>query len=163
MRPHIYIQNDIFQQMVEHTISTCYIQTVTKTLYKLKIKAMKITTAYGEWLDTQKWDYFIRIRKQYHFSRRSVQNLFSRIQKEVLKKDFPSKVFIVGERDSGDITNYHIHILLDCTPAQKNKFMKWFFGQSDEQLILPKLDGAGYYISKFVDRDIEYDFFHRLH
>ncbi len=120
---------------------------------------MKITTAYGEWVDTQKWDHFVRIRKPYHFSRRSVQNLFSRIKKEELKKDFPKKVFIVGERDSGDWTNYHIHVLLDCNTATKDKFMKRFFSKSDATVELPKLDGAGFYIMKFVDRDIEYDFF----
>lgn len=123
---------------------------------------MKITTQYGEWLDTQKWNYFTRIRKPYHFSRRSVQNLFSRIRKEELKKDFPRKVFIVGERDIGDKTNYHLHLLMDASPTQRNKFMKRVFGSTDEVRELPKTEGAGYYISKFIDRDIEYDYFQKI-
>lgn len=120
---------------------------------------MKITTQYGRWLDTQKWNYFIRIRKPYHFSRRSVQNLFSRIKKEELKKDFPQKIFIVGERDSGDKRNYHLHLLMDANHIQRTSFMKRFFGDTDEVEELPRTEGAEYYITKFIDKDIEYDFF----
>ncbi len=120
---------------------------------------MKITTAYGKWLDTMKWEHFIIVRKPYSFSRRSVQNLFSRIKKEELKKDFPRNVFIVGERDSGDWTNYHIHVLLDCDTATKDKFMRRFFSKSDDTDELPKQGGATYYMTKFLDSDIEYDFF----
>ncbi len=36
---YIYIRNDSFQQMVEHTICNCYTQTATKTHSKTKNKS----------------------------------------------------------------------------------------------------------------------------
>lgn len=90
--------------------------------------------------------------------------MIDRIGNEVKKSKLINSIFIVGERDVDDWSNFHTHILIQ-TDMDQNKDLQTFInsisGKKDSKYIEPVLDekSVGFYLTKFLDRDVEYDIY----
>jgi hypothetical protein len=79
---------------------------------EIKEENVKINTArsYGDWLGKMEWKYMVTIRKNYKTNRTVVRNTANKLIKSIESYD---RAVYVGEKDSIDYNNYHIHILID--------------------------------------------------
>jgi hypothetical protein len=65
---------------------------------------------YGDWIGKMGWRYMITIRKNYKTNSTVVRNTANKLIKGIVSCD---RAVYVGERDSVDYNNYHIHILIN--------------------------------------------------
>ena len=65
---------------------------------------------YGDWIGRMKWKYMVTIRKNYKTNSTVVRNTAMKLIKSL---ESYTRVVYVGERDSVDYNNYHLHILID--------------------------------------------------
>jgi len=71
---------------------------------------MSNSKTYGNWLGNMVWKYMVTIRKNYKTSSNVVRKTSTQLINGLV--DIKRAVF-VGERDSVDYNNYHIHILIN--------------------------------------------------
>ncbi len=119
---------------------------------------------YGNWIGDMKWDFFITVRKRYKFTKKGVRRIMDKIGKGITDTKNINTVFIVGERDTDDWNNFHIHMLVKTHPNQSFNLQSLtdsYFGIKDTKHIEPVLDNksVGIYLSKFLDKDVEYDIY----
>ena len=69
---------------------------------------------YGDWIGKMGWRYMITIRKNYKTNSTVVRNTATKLIKGI---DSCERAVYVGERDSVDYNNYHIHILINMAWA----------------------------------------------
>lgn len=119
---------------------------------------------YGKWIGEMNWDYFITVRKNYNFTKKAVRRIMDKIEKGIKNSKYVERVFIVGERDLVDWNNYHLHLLINTNSNQDFNIqseINSYFGIKDTKHIETVIDNksVGIYLSKFLDKDIEYDIY----
>lgn len=118
---------------------------------------------YGKWIGEMNWDYFITVRKNYRVSKKGIRRLIEKLGHQVQSSSTIERMFIVGERDFDDMENYHTHLLINTTIEQKDiePFLRKTLGEKDNIHTEPVIDNTsvGIYLSKFLDKDIEYDIY----
>jgi len=119
---------------------------------------------YGKWIGEMNWEYFITVRKNYSFSKNAVRRSMDKIEKEIKNSKYVDRVFIVGERDLDDWNNFHLHLLINTNSNQDFNIqseINSYFGIKDTKHIEPVIDNksVAIYLSKFLDKDIEYDIY----
>jgi len=118
---------------------------------------------YGKWIGEMNWDYFITVRKNYRVSKKGIRRLIEKLGHQVQSSSIIERMFIVGERDFDDMENYHTHLLINTTIGQKDieSFLRKTLGEKDNIHTEPVIDNTsvGIYLSKFLDKDIEYDIY----
>ncbi len=65
---------------------------------------------YGDWIGKMNWKYMVTIRKNYKTTSNVVRNTAKSLIRNIENYE---RVVYVGEKDSVDYNNYHIHILID--------------------------------------------------
>ena len=73
---------------------------------------------------------------------------------------FREKVFFVSERDKGDWSNLHVHMLLDTNTDMTYKEIRYGLGNisvGDYQIVYDQ-DEVCKYITKHIGKDVDYDF-----
>ena len=123
---------------------------------------------YGKWIGEMNWDYFITVRKRYKFTINGVRRIMDKIGKGIINSKNVNRVFIVGERDTDDWNNFHLHLLINSDSNENfnlQSMINSYFGSKDSKHIEPVLDSksVGIYLSKFLDKDVEYDFYFNSH
>ena len=118
---------------------------------------------YGKWIGEMNWDYFITVRKNYRVSKKGIRRLIEKLGHQVQSSSIIERMFIVGERDFDDMENYHTHLLINTPIGQKDieSFLRKTLGEKDNIHTEPVIDNTsvGIYLSKFLDKDIEYDIY----
>ena len=115
-----------------------------------------LTQQYAKFLNEQfNWKYFLTARTPYKINTSTPMNWGYRLLGNI-KVD---KVFFVVERDKGDWTNKHVHMLVETNRNMSYKETRTTLGNiavGDYQLIdNPKAVTS--YITKWIDYDCEYD------
>jgi hypothetical protein len=120
----------------------------------------KLSKAYGDFLEKSfNFKYFITIRTPYKKNTMTVSSWIDRFVKN--STIGINSVFYVNERDKGDVTNTHTHMLIDSEDELTYKQIRKSFGNlsvGDYQ----KIDDCGGvcgYVTKWIDRDVQYDIF----
>ena len=121
---------------------------------------------YGKWIGEMDWNYMVTIRKNYKTNSNVVRKVANHFIQSL--ESIETAVY-VGEKDSIDDNNYHIHILINSTSKDIMKDVIEYKkrNKADTVYVEPIKDNysAGMYISKhfnitsLVDRDIVWDFF----
>ena len=119
-----------------------------------------LSKAYGDFLaNSFNFKYFITIRTPYKKNTMTVSNWIDRFVKN--STIGINSIFYVNERDKGDVTNTHTHMLIDSVDDLSYKQIRKSFGNlsvGDFQ----KIDDCGGvcgYVTKWIDRDVQYDIF----
>ena len=119
-----------------------------------------LSKAYGDFLaNSFNFKYFITIRTPYKKNTMTVSNWIDRFVKN--STTGINSIFYVNERDKGDVTNTHTHMLIDSVDELSYKQIRKSFGNlsvGDYQ----KIDDCGgvcSYVTKWIDRDVQYDIF----
>jgi hypothetical protein len=119
-----------------------------------------LSKAYGDFLaNSFNFKYFITIRTPYKKNTMTVSNWIDRFVKN--STIGINSIFYVNERDKGDVTNTHTHMLIDSVDDLTYKQIRKSFGNlsvGDYQ----KIDDCGGvcgYVTKWIDRDVQYDIF----
>ena len=71
--------------------------------------AMGINKQYASWLNTYKWNYFITLRSNYKYNYMTVRTWMKSLFN---KQTSVTRVFYATERDKGDWTSNHTHVLI---------------------------------------------------
>jgi hypothetical protein len=121
---------------------------------------MKLSTEWGTWIGNQQWDYIVTLRSKKPISSKSL----SRVCSKVIDKDKNIEtVFYVCERDSINPSNTHSHLLINTKDTNttstlfkrlEKNYTLWYEEVNDTQSV-------GYYITKWIDKDVEYDYINR--
>ena len=117
---------------------------------------MEINEQYASWLNTYKWNYFITLRSNYKYNYMTVRTWMKRLFN---KHTSVSRVFHVTERDKGDWTSNHTHVLIASNNELSYADIKKTFTCSvgDYQIINDN-EGVTKYVTKFMGKNIDYDF-----
>jgi hypothetical protein len=122
-----------------------------------------MTREYGKWIGSMDWRYFITIRKNYKFHRNSVRRTIDKLGKSIETNKNIKSVFIVGERNIDDWDDHHLHLLIDTTDTDSNiqDYISSVSTKKDKVVMEEVIDkqSVSIYLSKYINRDIEYDFF----
>lgn len=114
-----------------------------------------LTQQYAKFLNEQfNWKYFLTARTPYKINTCTPINWSHRL----LENNKVDKVFYVVERDKGDWTNKHVHILVETNSHMSYKETKTALGNiavGDYQLI-DNLKAVTNYVTKWIDYDCEY-------
>ena len=117
---------------------------------------MKTTTAAAKWVNDYDWNYFITLRRNYKTTSTMVNKISNELFDKVKEID---RMIYIGERDKGDPTNYHIHILAKTSQLEevKRRITKMknlsnpYIGEVDSNI------GAANYIAKHFQTPIPLD------
>ena len=116
-----------------------------------------LTQQYATFLQQFSWSYFLTARTPYKVNLNTPINWSNRL----LSNDKVDRVFYSVERDKGDWTNKHVHMLVGTNRAMSFYETRTALGSiavGDYQLIdNPK--AVTNYVTKWIDRDCEYDLF----
>ena len=121
----------------------------------------KQAIAYASWLDTQQWDYFSTLTYKFDVRSKANRTNMDRMITDIKSKDKNFNMFWVAEwHRSG--TSLHNHLLVkgDITQDISNYWLSNGLGISRyiKHLKYEKNKGAHYYVSKYLDRDVDYDY-----
>ena len=117
---------------------------------------MKITKHYSKFLQGFNWNYFITCRTPYKIHTMTVRNWVSKLFRRSHQVD---NVFYVSERDKGDYSNKHAHMLIGTNTDMTYKEIRYGLGDisvGDYQPIYDK-DQVFKYVVKYFGRDVDYD------
>ena len=121
------------------------------------IKKKETAHNYSEYLRKGfNWNYFLTIRTPYKIYTKTPLTWSYRI----LENHKVDKVFYVVERDIGDWSNKHVHMLLETNQEIKYHETRAYLGNiavGDFQYIKDK-KAVSHYVSKWIEYDCDYDF-----
>ena len=116
-----------------------------------------LTQQYATFLQQFSWSYFLTARTPYKVNLNTPINWSNRL----LSNDKVDRVFYSVERDKGDWTNKHVHMLVETNRDMSYKETRTALGNiavGDYQLIdNPK--AVTNYVTKWIDYDCEYGIF----
>ena len=117
---------------------------------------MKITKHYSDFLQRFNWNYFITCRTPYKIHTMTARNWINKLFRRSHQVD---NVFFVAERDKGDYSNRHVHMLIGTNTDMTYKEIRYGLGDisvGDYQPIYDK-DQVCKYVAKYFGRDLDYD------
>ena len=117
---------------------------------------MKITKHYSDYLHRFNWNYFITCRTPYKIHTMTARNWINKLFRRSRQVD---NVFFVAERDKGDYSNKHVHMLIGTNTDMTYKEIRYGLGDisvGDYQPIYDK-EQVCKYVAKYFGRDLDYD------
>ncbi|MGB2216090.1 MAG: hypothetical protein ACPHZY_05430 [Flavobacteriaceae bacterium] len=86
----------------------------------------------------------------------TVRNWINKLYKRSIKVD---NVFFVSERDKGDYSNQHVHMLLDTNTDMTYKEIRYGLGNISVGDYQPVYNNEVVvdYVTKYIGKDIDYD------
>jgi hypothetical protein len=117
---------------------------------------MKITKHYSDFLQRFNWNYFITCRTPYKIHTMTARNWINKLFRRSRQVD---NVFFVAERDKGDYSNKHVHMLIGTNTDMTYKEIRYGLGDisvGDYQPIYDK-EQVCKYVAKYFGRDLDYD------
>ena len=111
---------------------------------------------YAEFLRIFDWNYFITCRSPYKIYTRTVSSWIDRLYGNSSKVD---KIFYVAERDKGDYSNTHVHMLLETNSSITYPELRHALGDinvGDYQRIYDRALVCKY-VTKHIDKGVDYE------
>jgi len=118
---------------------------------------MKIHNEYARFIQQFNWNYFITCRTPYKIYTKTVRDWIDKLFSRSYKVE---KVFFVSERDKGDWSNLHVHMLLDTNTDMTYKEIRYGLGNisvGDYQIVYDQ-DEVCKYVTKHLGKNVDYDF-----
>ena len=86
----------------------------------------------------------------------TVRNWINKLYKRSIKVD---NVFFVSERDKGDYSNQHVHMLLDTNTDMTYKEIRYGLGNISVGDYQPVYNNEVVvdYVTKYIGKDVDYD------
>ena len=119
-----------------------------------------ITRAYGNMLDRH-WDYFSTLSYKWPVKQNSNRKIMDRLVNTLYSRDKQFEMFWVSEwHRSGSSVHNHLLVKGDIT-QDIDRF--WTSNRLSEKKFIShikyeKEKGANYYVAKYLDKNIEYDY-----
>ena len=118
--------------------------------YKREDVKQDYSKEYGDWIGKMNWKYMVTIRKNYKTTSNVVRNTAKSLVKNIENYE---RVVYVGEKDTVDYNNYHIHILIDGKDDKVllnglNQYKKKYKGDLVHIEAIRNNYDAGMYITK---------------
>ena len=115
-----------------------------------------VTQQYAIFLQKFDRNYFITLRSHYKYNYMTVRGWMKRLFN---KQTSVSHVFHVTERDKGDWTSNHTHVLIASSKDLSYSDIKKTFNCAvGDYKIVDDNEGVTKYVTKFVGKDVDYDF-----
>lgn len=117
---------------------------------------MDLRRQWAQFLGEYDWNYFITCRSPYKIYTRTVSSWVERLYGNSSKVD---KIFYVAERDKGDHSNTHVHMLLETNSSITYPELRHALGDinvGDYQEVYDK-NLVCKYVTKYIDKDIDYE------
>ena len=116
-----------------------------------------VTQQYAIFLQQFDWNYFLTARSCYKIKRYLTSMNWA---KRILNNTKVDKVFYVVERDKGDITNSHVHMLLETNKTMSYSEARKALGNISvgDYSFIDNPKAVTNYVTKWIDRDCEYNF-----
>ena len=117
---------------------------------------MDVRQQWAQFLDEYDWNYFITCRTPHKIYTRTVFSWINKIYGNSLKVD---KVFYVAERDKGDYSNNHVHMLIDTNSSITYPELRNALGDicvGDYQEVYDKAQVCKY-VTKHIDKGVDYE------
>ena len=117
---------------------------------------MDVRKQWARFLSEYDWNYFITCRTPYKIYTRTVSSWIDKLYGNSSKVD---KVFYVSERDKGDYSNKHVHMLLETNssityPELRNALSYINIGDFQE---VYNRELACKYVTKYLDKGVDYE------
>ena len=117
---------------------------------------MDVRKQWAQFLSEYDWNYFITCRTPYKIYTRTVSSWIDKLYGNSSKVD---KVFYVSERDKGDYSNKHVHMLLETNssityPELRNALSYINIGDFQE---VYNRELACKYVTKHLDKGVDYE------
>ena len=119
-------------------------------------KNTSLSREYGQFISQFEWKYTMVCRSRYKLNDYVLYRWTDKLFKASLGI---SKIFWVLERDKGDMTSKHAHMLLECTEEITQKQVKKVLKTSIEYFEeIESKTAVSNYVTKFISsHNIEYD------
>ena len=117
---------------------------------------MDVRQQWAQFLSEYDWNYFITCRTPYKIYTRTVSSWIDKLYANSSKVD---KIFYVAERDKGDNSNKHVHMLLETNSSITYPELRHALGDinvGDYQEVYDKTLVCKY-VTKHIDKDIDYE------
>ena len=117
---------------------------------------MDVRNQWEQFLSEYDWNYFITCRTPYKIYTSTVSSWIDKLYGNSSKVD---KVFYVSERDKGDYSNNHAHMLLETNSSIAYPELRHALGDiniGDYQEVYDKTLVCKY-VTKHIDKDIDYE------
>ena len=117
---------------------------------------MDVRQQWAQFLNEYDWNYFITCRTHYKIYTRTVSSWTDKLYGNSLKVD---KVFYVAERDKGDYSNNHVHMLIDTNSSITYPELRNALGDisvGDYQEVYDKAQVCKY-VTKHIDKGVDYE------
>ena len=118
---------------------------------------MDVRQQWAQFLNEYDWNYFITCRTHYKIYTRTVSSWTDKLYGNSLKVD---KVFYVAERDKGDYSNNHLHMLIYTNSSITYPELRNALGDisvGDYQEVYYKSQVCKY-VTKHIDKVVDYEF-----
>ena len=117
---------------------------------------MDVRQQWAQFLNEYDWNYFITCRTPYKIYTRTVSSWTDKLYGNSLKVD---KVFYVAERDKGDYSNNHLHMLIYTNSSITYPELRNALGDisvGDYQEVYDKAQVCKY-VTKHIDKGVDYE------
>ena len=117
---------------------------------------MDVRQQWAQFLSEYDWNYFITCRTPYKIYTRTVSSWIDKLYANSSKVD---KIFYVAEKDKGDYSNKHVHMLLETNSSITYPELRHALGDinvGDYQEVYDKTLVCKY-VTKHIDKDIDYE------
>jgi hypothetical protein len=117
---------------------------------------MDVRLQWAHFLGEYEWNYFITCRTPYKIYTRTVSSCIDKLYCNSSKVD---KVFYVAERDKGDYSNNHVHMLIDTNSSITYPELRHALGDisvGNYQEVYDKAQVCKY-VTKHIDKGIDYE------
>ena len=117
---------------------------------------MDVRQQWAQFLSEYDWNYFITCKTPYKIYTRTVSSWIDKLYANSSKVD---KIFYAAERDKGDYSNKHVHMLLETNSSITYPELKHALGDinvGDYQEVYDKTLVCKY-VTKYIDKDIDYE------
>ena len=124
--------------------------------YCINLSPMNTAKDYASFLQQLQWNYFATCRTPYRINTMTVRNWITKLLKTSNKVE---NVFYVTERDKGDYTNLHAHILIGTNTDMSYQEVKYGMGNVSVGDYQPIYDSEQVckYVTKHIGKDVDYD------
>tara|TARA_B100002003_G_C13674411_1_gene341263 strand:- start:42 stop:413 length:372 start_codon:yes stop_codon:yes gene_type:complete len=122
---------------------------------------MKLTREYGQFLNTQDWDYFTTLTYKWDVKKKTNRTNMDRLVNSLKKTGIAFSMFWIGEwHRSRSSTHNHLLLKGEVTTLIDNYWTSNRLGLKKyiKHLKYEQDKGATYYVTKFIDKEVEYDY-----
>ena len=117
---------------------------------------MNTAKDYANFIQQLQWNYFITCRTPYKINTMTVRNWLTKLLKSSNKVE---QAFYISERDKGDYSNLHVHMLIGTNTDMSYQELKYGLGSVSVGDYQPVYDNEQVckYVTKHIGKNVDYD------